>query len=88
MDIALPDLHRRGGFPLMAEKEKEKMRQTKKSSPCRSELGIKGFTLTVKPKEFTKNIDQEPTDVKDGVESLIDIIFQMMGGGNVHGKIT
>ena len=76
VDIGIPDLHRRGGFPLMAEKEKEKMRQIKKSSPCRSELGIIDFTATVKPKDVIKNIDQEPTDVKDGVESLFMIIGQ------------
>ena len=77
MDIALPDLHRRGGFPLMAEKEKEKMKQTKKSSPAGGEPVNMDLTENVS----TKNIAQEPTDVKEGIESLMNIIFEIMGGG-------
>lgn len=62
----------------MAEKEEEKVKQSKKSSPCRSELGIKGFALARKPKNVTINIDQEPTDVKEGVESLFTIVGQAL----------
>ena len=57
------------------------MRQIKKSSPKKDELGIIDFTPPMKSKEVTKNIEQEPTDVKEAVETCMTIFFELMGGG-------
>lgn len=63
----------------MAEKEEE-VKQTKQSSLCRSELEIIDFVPTDKNKANI-NIEQEPTDVKEALETCMTIFFELFGGG-------
>jgi hypothetical protein len=50
----------------------------KQSSPIKDELGINGFTVVKPKKECTLNIDSGFQNVKDGVESLFNIIGQLL----------